>query len=205
MDVLQFRLSCPPQGAREVCYQGQRVEGMYSLKQVLRMMERSEVKPNHVTASGRNGRQRGSRTDLRDLGNTLVATPSDLSCLSRRSIILKSLTHRSSRSDVDAAMAIVNQLQEDVDEVLQAYEANQDRRLIVCGISRLTERFLDKFSRLSFLRKRPKTCFFFQDFRGGFNSIFRFSSAFCVDCALFRPKRHPGVRLWAKTKIQTKH
>ena len=28
--------------------------------------------------------------------------------------------------------------------------------------------------------------------------IFRFSGAFCVDCALFRPKRPPGARFWAK-------
>ena len=33
-------------------------------------------------------------------------------------------------------------------------------------------------------------------------SIFRLSGAFCVDSAIFRPKRPPGARFWAKTKFQ---
>ena len=56
-----------------------------------------------------------------------------------------------------------------------------------------TERLLDKFS--SFF-----SVFFCKGRVSG--RIFRFSGVFCVDCALFRPKRPPGARFWAKTKFQ---
>ena len=43
---------------------------------------------------------------------------------------------------------------------------------------------------------------------GGFlwvlGRIFRFSGVFCVDCALFRPKRAPAVRFCAQTKLKKK-
>ena len=60
-----------------------------------------------------------------------------------------------------------------------------------------TERVLDTFSSF-FWRKRLKYMYF-STFLGVLGPIFRLSGVFSVDCALFRPKRPPGGRYWAKT------
>lgn len=99
-------------------------EGMRRALQVMQDLQKSPVDPNIVTYNELLNAAvcyRGQRVEgmyslkqvLRMMERSEVK-PNHVTA----SIILKSLTHRSSRSDVDAAMAIVNQLQEDVDEVL---------------------------------------------------------------------------------------
>ena len=51
-------------------------------------------------------------------------------------------------------------------------------------------------------KKAPQHMFWI--FLSVLGRVFRFSGAFCVDCALFRPNRPPGARFWTKTKSQRK-
>jgi len=70
-------------------------------------------------------------------------------------------------------------------------------------IDTLPERFLNKFSRFSYLRFYLKFIIFC-GLPSSCESMFRLSGVFCVDPAIFRPKIRPGIDFGAKAKFQKK-